>query len=65
MRHERAWLAKLVVVSTSKKDKGKSYHFHKDQGHDIENYIHLKEEIENFWDGVIKYVNNDLGKKKR
>lgn len=34
-----------TVTSTSKMDKGKYCHFHKDHGHDIENCIHLKEEI--------------------
>lgn len=37
---------KLIATSASKRIEGKYYHFRKDHGHEIENYIDLKEEIE-------------------
>lgn len=54
-----------MAASTSKNDKRKYYHFHRDHGL-IENCIHLKEEIEHLlmMEFLIKNMKNDRGKEK-
>ncbi|XP_022875681.1 uncharacterized protein LOC111394141 [Olea europaea var. sylvestris] len=55
-----------MATPPDKKNQGQYYHFHKDHGHDTEEYLQLKEEIERFLkQGLLgKYVKDNRGKQK-
>ncbi|XP_022883099.1 uncharacterized protein LOC111399839 [Olea europaea var. sylvestris] len=57
---------KPMLTSSSKRNQSKYYHFHKDHGHDTEECVQLKEEIEHLLRrGLLaKYVKNDRGKQR-
>ncbi|XP_022856078.1 uncharacterized protein LOC111377245 [Olea europaea var. sylvestris] len=53
-------------VKQNKRNQSKYCHFHKDHGHDTEECLQLKEEIEHLlrWGLLAKYVKNDKGKER-
>ncbi|XP_022855997.1 uncharacterized protein LOC111377174 [Olea europaea var. sylvestris] len=57
---------KPMMTSSSKRNQSKYWHFHKDHGHDTEECLQLKEEIEHLLRrGLLaKYVKNDKGRQR-